>query len=239
MSDESKSPHSIHPAAALLPWYLAGTLEDDERRQVTQHLADCHSCQKELEEVRRLKEGVQDLYSALPGPSPNVLTRVRARIHQEEAASQSVQQNASVSVWETWAASLDTWLRSLFAVRWVPAMAMAVIMAQTTALLWSLHLAPVGVDDGTGTITGPIVERDIPMATVPLPKIRLAFQETTPEQTIRSILINLDGRIIGGPSPEGVYLVEVRSADRQQLEQHLQRLRTQADVIRQVELVTP
>jgi anti-sigma factor RsiW len=35
-------------ADRLLPWYANGTLEDDERAQVEQHLAECVQCQREV-----------------------------------------------------------------------------------------------------------------------------------------------------------------------------------------------
>src|SRR3954465_11816073 len=36
----------------LLPWYLTGRLEDGERAQVDEHLADCPECRAELEAER-------------------------------------------------------------------------------------------------------------------------------------------------------------------------------------------
>jgi len=38
----------------LLPWYLAGTLSEDEKAQVAKHLQDCHDCRKEFEEIQNL-----------------------------------------------------------------------------------------------------------------------------------------------------------------------------------------
>jgi anti-sigma factor RsiW len=38
----------------LLPWYANGTLEDDERAQVEQHLAECAQCQREVRWLRAL-----------------------------------------------------------------------------------------------------------------------------------------------------------------------------------------
>jgi anti-sigma factor RsiW len=39
-------------ATELLPWYLNGTLDDDERREVHGHLAGCESCRQALEDTR-------------------------------------------------------------------------------------------------------------------------------------------------------------------------------------------
>lgn len=53
----------------------------------------------------------------------------------------------------------------------------------------------------------------------PRARLRLAFVDTVREQDIRSLLLAFGATIIGGPSPQGVYLVQVplpsrlRSAD--------------------------
>jgi hypothetical protein len=45
-------------AQALLPWYVSGRLDSDERAEVEAHLADCAECQAELKIERRLNEAV-------------------------------------------------------------------------------------------------------------------------------------------------------------------------------------
>ncbi len=39
-------------AIELLPWYLNGTLDESERREVREHLAGCEACRKALEDTR-------------------------------------------------------------------------------------------------------------------------------------------------------------------------------------------
>jgi hypothetical protein len=39
-------------ADELLPWYLNGTLDEEERRDVREHLADCEGCRRALEDTR-------------------------------------------------------------------------------------------------------------------------------------------------------------------------------------------
>lgn len=43
----------------LLPWYLNGTLSEDQARKVETHLKACPKCQKELEEIKWLSSGVK------------------------------------------------------------------------------------------------------------------------------------------------------------------------------------
>jgi hypothetical protein len=48
---------SVHAEAdRLLPWYINGTLEEDERVQLEQHLAECAQCQREAAWLRMLQE---------------------------------------------------------------------------------------------------------------------------------------------------------------------------------------
>lgn len=39
-------------AIELLPWYLNGTLDESERREVREHLAGCEACRQALEDTR-------------------------------------------------------------------------------------------------------------------------------------------------------------------------------------------
>lgn len=48
---------SVHAEAdRLLPWYVNDTLDEDERRQVDQHLVECLHCQQEVAWLRNVRE---------------------------------------------------------------------------------------------------------------------------------------------------------------------------------------
>lgn len=48
---------SVHTEAdRLLPWYVNGTLDEDERRQVERHLVECMSCQDEVAWLRTVQQ---------------------------------------------------------------------------------------------------------------------------------------------------------------------------------------
>lgn len=60
---ETEPPHDgIHPEALLLPWFLSGTLEAAERKQVTAHLAQCAACRTELESLTVLRRLLRDSF---------------------------------------------------------------------------------------------------------------------------------------------------------------------------------
>jgi len=62
----------------LLPWYASGTLEGDEARAVTAHLASCDACQEELALVLRLRRGIEGELRRLPNAPDGMWRRVAA-----------------------------------------------------------------------------------------------------------------------------------------------------------------
>ncbi len=61
---ETEPPHDgIHPEVLLLPWFLSGTLEVAERKQVTAHLAQCAACRTELESLTVLRRLLRDSFA--------------------------------------------------------------------------------------------------------------------------------------------------------------------------------
>ena len=79
---------------SLLPWWLNGTLDADEQRQVEQHLKVCASCRKECEFLAHCNEAFSDMDSPEPDfdaafarkdtPAPDIdaaLTRTEPAMH--------------------------------------------------------------------------------------------------------------------------------------------------------------
>ena len=80
-SDERK-------ALELLPWYVNGTLEGEERELVGRQVLSSLTCRKELERLRRLHELIQhdDAEAAATG---RAFERLMARIDASEASTPS------------------------------------------------------------------------------------------------------------------------------------------------------
>ena len=53
MSGQVLQLRTHHEAESLLPWFVNGTLDDEERRQVAQHLEDCAHCRSEMKKPTR------------------------------------------------------------------------------------------------------------------------------------------------------------------------------------------
>lgn len=235
---EEKLGSQVHPAATLLPWYLNGTLGEEERQEVAQHLTECQPCRTELDELSRLRQQVKAAYADLPGVSPQVFRSVMATIRQERRVQPERQR---VFCWEraessSWLDALDHWLRPMFAPRWVPFLASTLIIGQLAVLLWVVGQEPAIAPRDVPSSTDGVVSRAIPTATA---RYRVAFQETAPEGKIRAVIHNIGGRIVDGPSPDGFYTIEVPASDQALLEKQLESLQRQADLIRRAERLQP
>jgi hypothetical protein len=235
MTEPSDQEHP-HATATLLPWYLSNTLDEGERRQVDEHLADCDLCRRELDELTALRRQVQQAYGEQPGPSarmlPSVLARVQARIEdrggrQEAAASEGRAGPRAPNL-------IEGRVRGLFAARWVPILASILIVAQFGLLVWALGQRSAATSEDPGS-AGRIVSRSVPPAAT---RLRVVFQDTASEVSVRTAIRGLQGRIVDGPTADGMYTIEV-PATLPGIDERIGQLRGQRDVVRSVERVKP
>ena len=89
MNEPEELGGEVHPVATLLPWYVSGTLKEDERQQVVQHLERCQACREELEELTTLRTQLKPVFSELPGSSPQLHQAVMEKIHAQEGRARS------------------------------------------------------------------------------------------------------------------------------------------------------
>jgi anti-sigma factor RsiW len=221
MIEPDTLPNHVHPEEALLPWYANGTLSETEREQVAAHLETCRACRIELEEIKSLKADLTKLYAAQPGPSPKTARFVLGAAAQDVAARRTNPVSDG-----SWMDRVDQWLRSLFTPRWVPTLAATILIAQVGLLLWITMPA---------TQPGQVTTRSLGMQTA---RIRVVFQEAATEEQIRSLLQTIRGRIVDGPNPNGLYIIEVLAADAETSREKFERLRARIDVVRSADLDT-
>lgn len=222
-----RTPHQRHEETSLLlPWYVNGTLEPDERELVETHLRECAECAAEGKDLRLMKAAVVRAIEDERVPSLPPLPRIRARIEEEKAAPLS------------WQTRLEHRLAALLQRRPVPVLIAALVVVQFAVLA---GLAGVLYFDqrrgGVEPMSGPgVLERGIPGS-----RIKISFQATASEQAIRELLHQVHGRIVDGPSLQGMYRVEVilPSGDPAALDGLLKSLRARTDLVRFAERVEP
>lgn len=220
----------LHTEAILLPGYVNRTLSSEEEKQVASHLKACVSCQQELQEVTNMQSAIKTSIEQRPGPSPAAFSTLMRRIEEEKQASRrQTAESTATSWWE----SVESVFRSLFEVQWVPALASVLIVGQAF-LLFSLVGGPEGQ---RGQEPGGIIERGIPQGAPHglLFKIRVGFYAEAQEQQIREVLHTIRGRIIDGPSPDGIYTLAIAQQSTMTLDALLNELRQQTNLIRLAE----
>jgi hypothetical protein len=111
---------------------------------------------------------------------------------------------------------------------WAPALAVLLIIVQAGALAWlsyeRSHNPP------------PVTARGIEPSAA---RIRIVFNPLATEQDIRSALRTLGGRIVDGPAPDGVYVIQLPAVAPTVLSQRLRALREQPGLVERIENATP
>ena len=227
MNEPESIDTTTHNQAMLLPWYLADTLDRQEKLDVEAHVSQCKACQKELDEMRHTQAAVKAAVSEREGPSPAVLTQVMTRIREEKESAATISATVpheSQSIWN----HIQEWLQSVFAVPWVPVLATLLIVGQSALLLTNYGGSPGTID------RSPVISRGIPQATSPSTssQLHVIFAETATQHEIQSLLQRIHGQIIGGPSADGTYILQIPTNAPTKIEMSLEALRSQHTIVR-------
>ncbi len=193
----------------LLPWYANGTLGDTERRTVEEHAAQCERCREEVQACRQLGEAVRLTAAEAPTPHPARLSRLMSRLDEAEGSSRRARLAGLLTATPK-------------PVRWVLAGQLAALLLLATALVWT----PAPPPPAEFTTLSDSVAVATPAETQ---RVRVVFAEGATERQIRDVLLPIGGQLASGPSPLGVYTVELPEG-RDPLPVVLQHLRSRPEV---------
>jgi len=173
-----------------LPWYVNGSLEGDELEKIEQHLEDCEECRQEAAYLRRLTQALvhsEDEAPDIEAPLSEALSRI-GKIEAERS---------SAYLERSWnALRLRRFMRPLL-------VAQTLLILALTIALWQ---GPTGAPSVFRTLsrsTGTVAANGL--------LVRIVFSPEVSEQDLRTLLMELKGQIVDGPSPYGVYTVEIQS----------------------------
>ncbi len=185
-------------AAAMLPFYLAGTLTAQETAFVEEQLAADPALRDELELERQVRQAV-DADASRIAPSRLDFDGLMARIDQEDRTA-AIERPAAKNRFMD---AIFWFFAPLTApqVRYALAAAMLVIVFQALALS---GLVDLGGDTAYQTATS-----GDPAAAPAGPRLLVIFQDGATAADIRTLLERLDGRIVAGPTARGVFTVEL------------------------------
>lgn len=211
----------LSQAEALLPWYLTGTLSAEEKLRVERQLETSEALSRELESLKALRTAVVRSTDELAPPSGDGYARLLARIDADEGAAEP---GRAGKLWHR----LIGLLQDTSPLRLRPAYALvaALILFQAVAI-------------GGLVVERMVSPRDhvIASPTAPaggFPTVLVAFRDELPAAALRQIVYDLDGNIVKGPTPEGVYVIEIRRPleGPDQLDRIVEALRARGDAVR-------
>jgi hypothetical protein len=167
-------------AFELLPWLVNGTLGAAERDAVDEHVRACIACRRELREQQRLQAALRaQPIVHLSGQAG--LERLDSRLDAMPASRR-----------RGWAARYRN--ARPFAI------AAGIGVALLGALLWLTPLPRIGAETYTTLATPQRVEAAL---------LDVVFSEQTTAAEMRTLLAQVDGEIVAGPTEVGRYTVRV------------------------------
>lgn len=213
----------------LLPWYVNGTLEAAERTALEDHLAGCPRCRGELAREEGLAATLRAAEDVAPAPHPAQLARLLSRLDGEPRAERPPRRRpARLSA---------LWAGTPRPVRWAVAAQALLVLALAAVTGWraeawgadSVREAAAAENDAAEFRT--LADEAPAAAPAGAARLRVLFAEETSVGAVRAILERVGGRIVDGPSPLGVYTVEVPAGPAADpLEVVLDHLRAQPEV---------
>ena len=213
-----------HPEALQLPLYVLGRLNQLEREALEQHLMGCTNCKKELEEEKLLQPAIFDALKERPKPSDRVLQRAKEKIAQV-AKQQEEAQESSIDTTASWTARLEQWIRRLFIPRWVPALAVLVILIQGSALQYLLTSPSTTRPPG---MEGPILHRELPPPTdssTKIQRIQVRFSPDISLKDLQALLKEVQGTIVRGPETDGMFIIDLSYDSHEHLQKNIATLK--------------
>ena len=167
---------------ALLPWYANGTLADDERKCVKDHVRACLACRLELKKERDLHELVQSSPTVNVTPEDG-FERLSRRLDDHARGGRR--------------APLE-----LFAGAMRFSAAAVVLLAVAGVLLWLTVLQPVALDDSNYmTLTSESESAGT--------ELDIVFAADISEPKLRALVTEIDGSIVSGPTAVGRYRIRL------------------------------
>lgn len=177
----------------LLPWFVNGTLEQDERALVERHLVECAHCRGEIAALRQL----QDLHAdaaQLPDASAS-FRRLRDRLQAHGTRPRASRWHSLGRGWML----APPWLRGAVAVQAVVVLALAVML-----------IGPDHRQDARYRTLGDAVP--VAASQEDVGQLVVVFDPHTSQAQVHQLLRASQARIIDGPSDAGAYVLAVPAA---------------------------
>lgn len=197
---KGKNGQDHRDALELLPWYVNGTLEESELEGLALHLDGCDRCRAELAQQRSLAHALR-ASEEMAFSAERAFEQLRNRLNEDTERERLKREGSPYGLLDR----LREGFRGLAVpARWAMAAQLAVIVALGAALVREERVPDQGQPAEFQTLTRPPA-----LAAGEAPRLRVVFDATASEGDIRALLVQSGSRVVNGPSPFGVYTIEV------------------------------
>jgi len=188
-------PMNHETANGLLPWYANGTLADDERQHVDDHVHACLTCHLEFKKEHELNELVRASPTVNLAPEEG-FDRLSRRLDDDARGGRSAVEQLAGAVERLWAPLSTLSSATRFS------MAALVLLAVAGVLSWR-------------TIPPPVVQGDPVYFTLSSEsesagsELDIVFAADISGSELRALVTEIDGFIISGPTALGRYRIRL------------------------------
>jgi Putative zinc-finger len=198
----------------LLPWYVNGRLDEQQRARVDAHLRACEACQQELLMQRKICQAMSVRHADIEQLPTASLRRLLQKIdaHENPADIEMPDPATNTRQAPSW-----RWSRSLAA-----SLAVVAVAAMGFVAVNRFGLVRKELPADYYTVTSPAPR-------VPLEVIRVVFAPAITVADMQHILNDSQLDIVAGPTQAGVY--SLAKAGTQPVSDSLQRLRSHKEVL--------
>ncbi len=175
-----------------IPLYLIGRLSEKERKAFEEGLKQFPDLKKEVAEFSAIKEFYGEIEQEIPVPSDTLYLRILEKVRRGSKISLPFLLKGYID-------GLAQFLKSLY---WSPRLSWGVVAVELAIILFLVF----SLSNGERLKTLTSKERQSGEGV----RIHIVFDRDAKEGEIREILSRVGGIIIHGPSPEGLYTIEVK-----------------------------
>ncbi len=225
MKTNNSSHNTMHSQVMkMLPWYVNRSVNQHEKQLIDTHLQSCVSCRIELKHQQRFAEKVKHSSDFELAPKQS-FSSLKSRIHQS-AGSKPDKRKLKATYQPVYSGWLDSfrntllWPQTAFAVLGFCLMLFSIDQIVTNRLSVTTNQFRT-----LSTSTGSEASNN---------DLRVVFDTTVESEQIKHLVSSVQGNIIEGPSPNGVFRIRIQETqDEKQIspEQAINLLRKHKQVV--------
>ncbi len=202
----------------LLPWYVNHSLDPAEQDTVKKHIKTCIACRLELNQQQQLLDKMQQT-DLLQQVSQVSFAQLKKRIEENHRPYILTQQNKSQKEGKLFS-------HQLFSVVKFTALAASLVL-MALPFISDLLIEESNLTGEYRTLANPIQGEQKSNI------IRIVFTERLSAEQVATVLSDVSGHIVKGPSQNGVYEIQIgnQQTDFQQVKEAISHLRNNKFVI--------